>query len=74
MVQARYFNGDGTNTVNLRTYITDKSLAGDYTIRVTTTLTNPDSSTKTDYEDVKLKVLDPCLTSTIPAQLIPTTS
>ena len=58
-----------TTNVNLATYTAVKSLANTYTVTVTATLSGyPYSTISTAPHDVSILVIDPCTTTTIPAQ------
>jgi hypothetical protein len=61
-----------TNIVNLATYTTDKSLAATYTVAVIATLSGyPYTTISTPSFAVALVVVDPCTTTSIPAQATP---
>jgi hypothetical protein len=61
-----------TNIVNLATYTTDKSLAATYTVAVIATLSGyPYTAISTASFAVTLVLVDPCTTTSIPAQVPP---
>ena len=63
------------NTVNLSTYTSDRSLAAPYNVAVTATLFGyPYASLSTAALNPTLNVVDPCISSIIPALTIPTIS
>ncbi len=58
-----------TTIVDLMTYTADKSLADTYTAFVTATLSGyPYTTISTAPHTVSIVVIDPCTTTTIPAQ------
>ena len=60
------------DTVNLRTYTSDRSLAATYPIAVTATLSGyPHTTPAPATLNFTLKVVDPCETATIPPLPIP---
>jgi hypothetical protein len=61
-----------TTIVKLATYTADKSLAKTYTGTVTATLSDyPYSTISTAPHAISIVVIDPCTTTTIPAQAPP---
>jgi hypothetical protein len=61
-----------TTIVSLATYTSDKSLAATYTVAVIATLSGYSYPTlSTALFDVALVVVDPCKTTSIPAQVPP---